>query len=63
MPEYTLDIYEGWSRDRLKQRCLELCRSVDEWQHIAMVVAESGRSGLPDDDRFRLERLIEAYRD
>jgi hypothetical protein len=63
MPVYTLDIYEGWSQERLKQRCLELCRAVDEWQRIAMTVAEHGAAGLPDDDRFRLERLIKAYQD
>lgn len=63
MPEYTLDIYQGWSRDRLKQRCLELCRAVDEWQHIAMVLSEHGPDGLPEDDRDRVRRLVLAYQD
>jgi hypothetical protein len=63
MPVYTLDIYQGWTRERLKDRCLELCRAVDDWQQIAMALAEHGKEGLSPSDLERVEGLIEAYRD
>ena len=63
MNEYTLDIYQGWSHGRLKERCLELVRAVGDWQQIAMTLAEHGKDGLSPEERNRIERLIEAYRD
>lgn len=26
MPAFTFDAYDGWTEERLKQRCRELCR-------------------------------------
>jgi hypothetical protein len=57
------DPYKGWTAKQLKQRCRELCRSVDGWQQIAMAVSEHGKESLSPSERERLDGLIEAYRD
>lgn len=59
----SLDPYAGKSREELKQRCGELCRALDDWQRIAMVLAEEGKDGLWPDARKELDDLIEAYKD
>ena len=63
MPSFTLDIYKDWTNDRLKDRCRDLCRGLDEWQHIAMSLAEHGKEGLTPSERDKVERMIDAYRD
>lgn len=63
MPSFTLDIYKGWTEDRLKERCRDLCMALDNWQHIAMALAEHGKEGLTPTDKEKVERLIEAYQD
>ena len=59
----SLDAYAGKSREDLKSQCREFCRAIDEWQMIAMVIAEHGTDGLSPEDKARLDNLIEAYRD
>lgn len=59
----TLDPYARKTREELKRRCRELCRALDEWQTIAMIISERGRDGLEYEQRANLDRLIEAYRD
>lgn len=66
MPTFTLpDPYDGWPVDKLKDRCRSLCLEVDRWQHMAMAMsgAPGSREKLHPDDRIKLDRLIEAYRD
>lgn len=63
MTAFTLDIYKDWTSNRLKERCRDLCMAVDNWQHIAMALAEHGKDGLTPSDREKVERLIEACRD
>jgi len=58
-----LDAYAGKSREELKQHCRNLSRAVDEWQMIALQLAEHGKDDLSPEDRNRVETLIEAYRD
>lgn len=60
---YTLEIYKGWTPERLKERCRDLCGALDNWQHIAMTLAEHGKDGLTAGDRDKLDRMIEAYQD
>lgn len=59
----SLDAYAGKTREELKERCRDLVRAVDDWQMIAMHLHEYGRTGLSQDDKDKLDRLIEAYRD
>ncbi|MEY9506905.1 hypothetical protein ABIE87_006463 [Bradyrhizobium diazoefficiens] len=64
MPVFTLpDPYDGWTEQRLKGHCRRLGRALDNWQHIAMTLAEHGKDGLSQADRETVERLVEAYRD
>lgn len=66
MPSFTLpDPYEGWSVKQLKQRCRDLCRAVDTYQHMAMAMSEVPGSldKLDPEDRKTVERLVEAYKD
>jgi hypothetical protein len=63
MPTSTFGIYQGWTNERLKQRCLDLCRAVDEWRHLAMVLAEEGKAALRSDEQSRVERLVKAYQE
>lgn len=60
------DPYKGMSAAEVKNRCRELVRVVDRWQKIAMtmgVTEPKALKGLPDNDRLRVEGLIESYRD
>ena len=59
----SLDAYHGKSREELKERCGELCMALDEWQHIAMALAEHGKEGLSPADLAKVERMIDAYKD
>lgn len=59
----SLDAYAGWTRDRLKERCRELGSHLMRWQMIAMACYEGGKGGLSEDDRRKVESLIEAYSD
>lgn len=48
MASVTLDIYEGWSREQIKTRCLELIRLVDRYQLIIAMLVEYGPAALPE---------------
>ena len=62
----SLDAYAGWPREKLKQRCRELCMSVDEWQFIAMHAARDGSNSIEqvrEPARSKIARMIAAYSD
>ena len=62
----TLDTYAGWSRDKLKQRCRELCRAVDKWQFAAMHAATNGSNSIEqvqEPYRSHVANMIDAYSD
>ena len=59
----SLDPYAGKSRAELKTRCGELCRTLDRWQHIALVLSDGGIGALPAEWRDELLRLRSAYSD
>ena len=62
MPSFILpDPYDGWPVERLKERCRDLCRAVDTWQHIAMTLVEGGK--LHPESQAKVDHLIEAYKD
>jgi len=59
----SLDPWAGKSREQLKQRCGELCRSLDEWQRMAMTLFDRGRDGLLLEEQAKIKLLIDAYSD
>jgi hypothetical protein len=66
MPTFFLDIYKGWTRKRLKERCRELCRAVGEYEMMIAMLVEYGPEALqflPPDMCERAIQLNAAYRD
>jgi len=59
----SLDADAGLSREALKKRCRSLRLALLDWQMIAMQAYERGKDGLCQEDRKKVESLIEAYRD
>lgn len=59
----SLDPWAKKTRRQLKQRCGELCHSLDQWQHIAMTLYDQGKDGLLLEERAKVELLIDAYSD
>lgn len=63
MPTFTLpDPYEGWSQERLKERCHELGMALNKWQMIA-INAAGGMDCLTEESKADIRRLQEAYSD
>lgn len=59
----SLDPYACKTRQELKNRCGELCHALSDWQMIAMTLSVKGRDDLSSEERDKLDRLIDAYRD
>lgn len=59
----SLDPWAGKSREELKRRCGELCRSLDQWQRFAMILFDQGKDGLLLEEQAQIKLLIEAYSD
>jgi hypothetical protein len=58
---FSLDPWAGKNRDELKQRCGELCRSLDEWQRLAMTLFNQGKDALSLEEQDKIRRLVAGY--
>lgn len=63
MTTFTFDAYDGWTEERLKQRCRDLCRANMRKDMIILGMVDLGLSGLSGEGRAEVIRLQEAYSD
>lgn len=66
MATFTLpDPYEGWSVERLKDRCRELGGALMEWELIAanMGSVPAALDQLTTQSREKVENMMRAYSD
>jgi hypothetical protein len=62
----SLDAYAGWTRERLKERCMELVMALSDWQFAAVCAATEGGNSIEnvrEPYRSKIQQTIDAYAD
>lgn len=65
MAPFTFDAYRGWSEERLKLRCRQLCRAVDRKDLMIAMFVEYGpnwHTEMPEEFRKEAKRINKARR-